>query len=354
MDSDFLKKAEEYSATLLPNIELKINNQLSTLALKPKATVKEAINRYDLIYKTVCVDSKGNTFFFKANLVNKKNRKVKDFLLELLFYKSLLNTESEIKEKFPRYCISRYVKSGYENFYWLLREYTKGEVMGNWFSFDERFLNNTYLDILVDYPDFVQFLQSKLSLSEEFNFSELPRKDYYWLKKEIEGLNPVLTDVLGDTSFKLILKEIEKNKKLLNDTCQYLLHRDNHPKNIIAVNQSRVSLLDWTDVSIGSYVYDFADLWVHAWKNPQWQKAFLEKFIKKLANKNEALLLFKILLFYLLAVEIKNVSNDHLLSFAVKKEEMKKFQEEAISAHSKTLNYACHNFEKIYENSSNL
>ena len=354
MDSDFLKKAKEYGTILLPDIELKINSQLSALALKPKTTVKEAINRYDLIYKTVCVDSKGNSFFFKANLANKENKKVKEFLLELLFYKSLLNAEFEIKEKFPHYCISKYINSGCENFYWLLREYTKGEVMGNWFSFDERFLNNNYLDVLVDYPDFVHFLQSKLLLSKEFNFSELPKKNYYWLRKEVENLRPILANVLGNVSFKSILKEIEENKKLLNDTCQYLLHRDNHPKNIIAVNRDRISLLDWTDVSMGSYVYDFADLWVHAWKNPQWQKSFLEKFIKKLDNKNEALLLFKILLFYLLAVEIKNVSNDYLLGFAVKKEEMKKFQKEAISSHSKTLNYAYHNFEKIYENSPNL
>lgn len=353
MTSDTSKKME-YDSILLPDIEFKINDQLSALALKPKTTVKEAMNLFDLIYKTVCVDFKGNKFFLKASLVNRENKKTKEFLLELLFYKSLLNAESEIKEKFPRYHISKYVKSGQEDFHWLLREYTEGEVMGNWFSFDEKFLNNAYLNILVDYTDFVQFLQSKLSPDAEFNFSELPKKDYHWLRKKIKSLKPVLVGVLGEASFKLILEEIEENKELLNDTCRYLLHRDNHPKNIIVVNQNQISLLDWTDISIGSYVYDFADLWVHAWKNAQWQKMFLEKFIEKTGNKNEALLLFRISLFYLLAVEIKNVSDDYLLSFAVKKEEMKKFQREAISAHSKMLNYAYYNFKQIYENSPNL
>ena len=353
MTSNVLKKIT-YNSILLPDIEFKINSQLSTLSLTPKTTIKKAMNWSDLIYKTICIDSKGNKFFFKANLVNKKNKKAKEFLLELLFYKSLLNIESEVKEKFPHYCISRYIKSDQGDFCWLLREYTEGEIMGNWFSFDEKFLNDAYLDILVDYTDFIQFLQSKLSSDAEFNFSELPRKDYHWLRKEIKSLKPVLVGVLGEDSLKLILKEIEENKKLLNDTCQYLLHRDNHPKNIIVVDRDRISLLDWTDISMGSYVYDFADLWVHAWKNPQWQKMFLEKFIEKLDNKNEALLLFKIILFYLLAVEIKNVSDNYLLSFSVEREKMKKFQKEAISAHSKVLNYACHNFEKIYENSPNL
>lgn len=341
---DSFKNKSDYKSILLPDIKFRIQKELTDLNLIPRTSVKWAIEYFDPIYKSICVDSKGNKFFLKANLVDQKEKKVKDFLREIFFYKSL--SDFKTGENFPYYGIPKYIGNrGNKGLHWLLVEYIEGEKMGNWFSFSEKFLNNTYLNIFIGYVDFVQFLYSKISSSKvKFDFSELPRKDYYWLINEIQNLKSILANILGEKSFKLILKEIEKNREILNNTCHYLIHRDNHPENIIAVNQNKVVLLDWTDMSISNYVYDFADIWVHAWKNPQWQKMFLKKFIEKVNNKNEAFLLFKILLFYLLAVEIRNVSDDYLLSFAVKEKEAKKFQRDTIRAHSKTLNYICCDF----------
>ena len=346
--SSNLEKKQKYELILLPDIELKINSRLSNLNLKPKTTVKEAIDHFNRVYKSVCVNSKGDKFFFKASMVNQNVNQVKEFLRELLFYKSL--SHFKVNNDFPSYALSKYVGSGEEDFYWLLRECTEGEIMGNWFSFSKKFLNDTYLNILVDYADFVQFLHLQIYLSAvRFDFSELNKKDYYWLSEEIKNLKPILSDVVGENFFGLISREIENNKKLLNSTCHYLLHRDNHPENIIAVSQNQIALIDWTDISIGSYVYDFAGIWVHAWKNPHWQEKFLKKFIEKTNNKKEALLLFKLLLFYLLAVEIRNVNDvnllkhDSVLNF-MEERDIREFQHAVTSAHSKSLISVCCDF----------
>lgn len=317
-----------------------VNLFLKKRGLNPQTPVEKFLGFNGPIYKTLCARDTGERLFLKAGLAGEDNDSAK-LKREILFWQAVEKIDFANWLKNREIGLVTYVDSSLSDpFPWLLLEECQAKVTGNWFAFKRDFLTRKNLAALTYYFPFMQFLYQGMKKAKSFDFSILPRRDGHWFLESLAGKRKVSEAILGKRIYNLIFEEVGEAKQLLDQSCQFLLHRDSHPENILLSKGDRLFLVDFNDICFGNEAYEFAHLWVHAWKKPSWQKAFLEEYLRKISNKKSFLILFRLCLFDLLTSEIENLRNRSLVSFRIPEEEIDSFQKTAIASHAKSLRLA--------------
>lgn len=326
-----------FKAMYLPDIVAKVDSFLQEKNLKVETRVEELMEYQDPVYKTFGTDQEGKRFFLKAGLVG-SGKKLEKLKKEILFWQALDKVDlvpwsEEKKIGLPAHWDSSLA----EPFPWLLLERCPAEITGNWFAFREDFLNQDNLITLTYYFPFLQFLYQSLSRAGSFDFSDLPKRDGTWLVNSLERKKDVVVSVFDEKTYDLIVEKLQESKRLLDEECRFLLHRDSHPENILLAEDGRLFLVDFNDNCFGNEAYGFGHLWVHGWKKPDWQKDFLEEYLNQVADKERFLTLFRLSLFDLLTSEIENLRKRCLVGFRILEKEIDLFQTRAIGRHADVL-----------------
>lgn len=318
----------------------RVNLFLKKRGLNPQTPVKKFLGFDGPIYKTLCTRDTRERLFLKAGLASRGNDIAK-LKREILFWQTVGKIDFAGWSKNKDIGLATYIDSSLsDSFPWLLLEECRAKVTGNWFAFKKDFLTRKNLITLTYYFPFMQFLYQGMKKAKSSDFSILPKRDGNWFLKSLTRKKKISEAVLGKRIYNLIFDEVGEAKKLLDQSCQFLLHRDSHPENILLGKSGRIFLVDFNDICFGNEAYEFAHLWVHAWKEPSWQKAFLREYLKKVFDKKRFLTLFRLCLFDLLTSEIENLKNRSMVSFRIPEEKLDSFQKTAIASHAKSLNLA--------------
>ena len=327
----------------IPDVEEKIKKIFFEFSLKPKTSPSKVIIQKEKSYRTICRDKKDNKFFFKSTFYDDPN-KIIDIKKEIFFFKSLKeNNFYSKKNPYSRwgFRVQSFVSCGKQkNFYWFLIELAKGETMGNWFAFKPRILVPYMIPVFARYSLFIQSLALYLKLTKnKARRLKLRVKDYNNFFSQIFDFSSILKKALTEKQIKDLFKEIRKNKSFLNKNCNSILHRDNHPQNILLDKKTKeFTIIDWSDLSYGSKIYDFTDIWVHAWINPLWREKLLRYFWKKMSKK-PWMLLFKLTAICLTVLEMRNLSNRKMVACVIPSKQVDSFRKKALSVHKETLKY---------------
>lgn len=325
------------------DVDKKIEKVFLKFDLKPKILPSKVIAQKEKSYRTICQDKKGDKFFFKCTLCDNPN-KILDIKKEIFFFRSL-NENNFYSKGGPYskwgYRIQQFVSSGRQkNFWWFLIKYAKGEPMGSWFAFKPHLLTPSLVPIFARYGLFVQSLAPYLKLTRnKARGLKLGIKDYNNFFSQIFNFPFIFKKALTEKQIKDLFEEIKKNKSFLNKNCNSILHRDNHPQNILFNKKTKeFTIIDWSDLSYGSKIYDFCDIWVHAWINPLWREKLLKYFWKTMSKK-PWMLLFKLTAICLTVLEMRNLSNRKMVACVIPSKQVDSFRKKALLAHQETLKY---------------
>lgn len=327
-------------AMYLPDIVRKVNSFLREKGFQAETPVERLMKYKDPIYKTFGVSQEGERVFLKVGLVG-SGEDLKRLKREVSFWQALDKVDLTVWRKEKKIGLPAHLGSSLTRpFPWLLLERCQAKVTGNWFAFKKDFLTRENLVTLSHYFSFIQFLYQSLRQAGSFDFSDLPRRDGDWLRNSLARKKKTMTTVFGKKTYGLVADKVEEFKSLLDERCQFLLHRDSHPENILLAERGQLFLVDFNDICFGNEAYEFAHLWIHGWEKPSWQKAFLRKYLQRISDKERFLTLFKLSLFDLLTSEAENLSNRFMVSFRIPEEKIDSFQERAISHHARLLKLA--------------
>jgi len=327
----------------IPDVEEKIKKVFFEYSLKPKTPPSKVIIQKEKSYRTICRDKKDNKFFFKCTLCDDPD-KIVDIKKEIFSFQSLKENNFYSKRSpYSKwgYRIQLFISCGRQkNFYWFLIKYAEGEQMGTWFAFKPKLITSSMIPIFTRYGLFIQSLAPYLKLTKnKARRLKLRVKDYNNFFSQIFDFSSILKKALTEKQIKDLYKEIKKNKSFLNKNCNSILHRDNHPQNILFNKKTKeFTIIDWSDLSYGSKIYDFTDIWVHAWVSPLWREELLEHFWK-IMSKKSWMLLFKLTAICLTVLEMRNLSNRKMVACVIPPKQVDSFREKALLAHEETLRY---------------
>lgn len=290
-----------------------------------------------------CFDNKGRKYIFKANIIN--NLEIEDSLKRQIIFFSCLTSKviGQIEKEKNSVGLQRMFSGAIEKngFCWLVIGYSEGEICGNWFVFGHKYLNEKMFAALGDYPRFIKIINDNLK-SKFLKVPILEKKNYYSYIHRFKKRRERMAKIFGKGVFEPLEQEIEENKNFLDQMATEIVHRDDHPKNFLFDKKTgRVTIIDWSDLSFGNYMYDVTDFWVHAWVNRKWQKRYFEKIIGLQRDRNEAIRLFRLNAIRSIYEELAHLSDINFVKQDknIYKKQIKRFQKRAIKANLISLDF---------------
>lgn len=300
------KKNTEYILNSIINIFEKFN------IICDKKNLLSKVNNENYILKIKILNNKKEKFLLKYKITDSDAEPLKR---EILFHQKcnkIINYQkSNIK-------LQNFIKANIaENARWLLLSYADGNVLGNAFAIETLKLKDKKLqNLLLETPFFIH------SVKNIGWIKKLGEKDAEWMLKELSDNKKVFLRHIPVSSYDLTMRIIENNAELINQRSYYLCHRDNHPGNFIYDKKNSVlTIIDWTDLCVSNYMYDFTDIWLHSWQYPKAQKEYLNKFLSAVKRRygienNEHIKLFDFTALILLIKEFVYLNDKRKIDWA--------------------------------------
>ncbi len=317
-----------------------LNKILSQYEIQPLVSVEklaENIRLGEYSHRFTCVDRKGTKYFLKINFPKYKIKKL-SLENEIGFFRLLEKKEKLAKIDHSFFNMQKYLASGTQNLEWILYYYLEGEDSGNIFSFNSKFINSKVSLELSCITAFMEKMHKVLTFGDdELGGLNLEKLEYDYFFSYLKENIIFLENILDDRELKKLFDFFAKNKQLLNNK-NFLSHRDNHPRNFIIDKKGKISIIDWSSICFSNYMYDFAEIWIHAFMSPVWQKKILETHMAENRDKSDFEALFRMMVIYMILKEIKHL-NSVLVAIAfgddLKGAEI--FKEKALGIHTERL-----------------
>lgn len=321
----------------------KIKRVAEKLNLKFKVKFEKLPVHHKGYFTAQCSGEKGGRYIFKANITN--DREIVDSLKRQIIFFNCLTPDviESVKEKVGSIDTQVMYRGAIEenDFCWLVINYSEGEICGNWFAFNRKYLNDRMFAALGDYPRFIRIINDNL----KSRFSGIPiveKKDYNSYIHRFKRRRERMEEFFGKGIFEEMEKEIEENREFLDKMAVEIVHRDDHPKNLLFDKKTgKVTVIDWSDLSFGNYMYDVTDFWIHAWPDRKWQEKYFEKVIGFQEDREEAIRLFKLNAIRSIYEELAHLSDIDFMKQDknIDKKQLKKFQKRAIEANLISLDF---------------
>jgi len=203
----------------------------------------------------------------------------RDFLTEVAF----LNFVTKNRQLDIGRFVPKLVDSQTEQFpFWLLREFISGSSAGSMvgdLGWSEAFLE------LGLHTELLSFLQKLQSLRVEDIFPTLSRLEQGDMAerfvKQLRFVHGEVIDFIGEGRFRKITSEFSRLKNSLNRLRLVLCHSDLYSDNVLLVDNSKIKIIDWDHLGVNNPALDMVFLWAMAWKDPLWQRTFLEGALER-------------------------------------------------------------------------
>jgi len=280
---------------MLKNIKQNVFSLFKKLKLKLEPENLKKLENSILVKKRFYTDLVNNNLFLKVKL-QKKNEVKKDLEREIGIYKIL-------KKKFPeklRFFPKLISEGKHKNLYWMLEKAEKGKlggIMDEDFGMKESFL----LKISPRYLARLIFLYQ--NLKPKFPFY---KHGGWWYWQDFNGyrvkfLNKFINSKLNKNLLKiedifLAQKILSENKKYLDQSVRYLSHGDLYPNNFILNEERKLIILDWGLANFNNSAFDVAFVYLLAHRSLNWQKNFLNTYLKYVKEKDKFKKLFNLAL----------------------------------------------------------
>lgn len=284
---------------LVPHIREKIKEKLTMLNLDAKdKNVEWFIKKKHHTYFSSVINKKtGKKFFFKAKIMD--DQKVTWYFRRMIwFYQNMRSFRPRLDTLFV---IHKFIKGeATRALDWILLDYFEGRDFHdpNKSKID---LKDKYIKIFLNA---VLAVQKKLTPRlKKFSFRDkwLYFFDHSFFQKKLSDFSTVLSE--EKRSF--LKKQILKYKNILDKNTNTAVHGDLNPKNVVRLKENRFLLCDWEDVHFGNSAFDFAMIWVSAWRDLNWRQKFYKAATLRFSNSLHFQTLFWLDAFLLTLKEIK-------------------------------------------------
>ena len=282
---------------LIPNAVERITGLMARLHLRPlnpKHTVAQAISDHARFYMGPALKENGQIVWFKTSLQ------------DMVWLRRGLREEMRVQKAFadyerthhPHFDSPSWLAGGddHRGGLWLMRKYWQDTYAGD---MDTTFgLTNAFLrrvsakamaKVLADVRAMSGFMSKRLTLDHHRLDWYLLDFHYYrrhffpqWLKHKLNpGWNKA--DVSG------LEKVLRDHKLFFNRQAKTFTHGDMYPNNIMVRGGRRpVVLFDWELSHLNLPTFDVVMMYLQAWRQPRWQKAFSDETIRLLGGAEMA------------------------------------------------------------------
>ena len=250
----------------------------------------------DFIVKQ-CINSKKENFILKIR--KRKSKRLKQQFINEIFINIFL--EKYYKNDFPYKVVYYDISEGEET---LLYKMVEGRTLnGYYFLIGKRNAKYYNPKKIIDLISLVQQQGDKFIAFDD-NI-KLEKKGYEKSKHHLLKYEEIYNTYFGNDYFLRIKGFIKSYKKLFDDNLT-LSHGDLNPKNVLISNDNIVTLIDWTDISLGNSLSDISKFYLASWNVKSKQKE-LKKLALEKNNNNEKLFNLNILI---LTGEFIKILND--------------------------------------------
>lgn len=282
-----------YQYSIIPKAKQKINATLKKIKLSildKDFTIEKNIKNKKRFFMPICVDKNGKKYFFKARFQNTDELFIA-LEKEIEFNKKITPIICSIE---PHFVTPGIIKNGKDNqnYNWFYRECYENNFAGAMdvdAGMTKQFLNQCS-------PE--DFALKLFSLQKETlkikKILKLHCHNHHWYKADFNYYSHTkILQKLIPNELKKIEQLLEKNKNLLNKNANYLTHGDLYPNNIL-ISNNQLTIIDWELVHLNNQSFDFAFIWMNAFRNPKWQQEFFNTFFQKIKNKIKFKKIFRI------------------------------------------------------------
>lgn len=238
-------------------------------------------------------DGVNDDFFLKVKIKRDKRLKIQ-LKREIRIYKYLKTKFNEKLRFFPKLITF----SEYKNLPWLLEKREIGKLAGKMdedFGMKKNFLLKTPPFYFVNLINLYQNIKPKLRLQTHGGRWYLYDFNHYKKKFLNEFINSKLNQNLFSwRDLKVIEMILKKNEKFLTKEAKYLSHGDLYSNNIILNKEGKIIFLDWSWAHYNIMAFDIAFIYLLAHRFPDWQKKFLNCYLRNIKEKDKFKKLFNL------------------------------------------------------------
>lgn len=266
---------------LIPKAIQRVEGILHDLGLEPldrNFTPAVAAKKHQRFYMTP-VHYRGTVAWFKAGLESAPGLD-RGLQHESLVQKSFADFEKKYR---PGFHSPSFIKAGKRGpTRWLLRKYWQGDYAGDMVTsygltldFMKRVSPLRMARIVADVQSMTSFMQRRSKLHRHDAGWYLLDFRYYRKHFFSKMLRHTLNPGLQSADVDRFEHHIANRQKFLKDHSRTFAHGDLYPNNIMLVGKKPdVVLFDWELAHWNLPGFDVVMLYLMAWQNPLWQKAF--------------------------------------------------------------------------------
>jgi len=278
---------------MLKNIKQNIFSLLKKLKLKLETENLKKLENSIVVKKRFYTDLVNNNLFLKVKLQKRKEVK-RDLEREIEIYKILKKKFREKLRFFPK-LIS---EGKHKNLYWMLEKAERGKlggIMDEDFGMKEGFLLKISPSYLAHLIFLYQDLKPKFPLYKHGGWWYWQDFNGYRVKFLNKFINSKLNkNLLTLKDINLAQEILRKNKNFLDKNVCCLSHGDLYPNNFILNEEGGLIILDWGLANFNNFAFDIAFAYLLGHKLPNFQKKFLNCYLKNIKEKDKFEKLFNL------------------------------------------------------------
>lgn len=313
---------------------VKIPPEVETILKKQKLVEVANVSSHYHNYASICLNEKKETVYIKIRLYPELVSH-KSFIKEAILTKFL--SENFFHNKFfvtPKYYGSEIVKKPE----WMIREYTKGERMGDVWGFSPEFIKRISPKEIADFLDFVRgdISEKFKNRKENHNYRLFEKDTAATYKKYFINYLPLSKKFIKAKQQKKTLELFDRYEKFLAENNNYLAHGDLHPGNFV-YDKGKIVVHDWKYAHWDNPYADFTFIWFLLWLNGEWRKKLFLMELKRAKDKEMFLKCFWLSVLKLASKMITILVQSSRIS--------KKNRQKSISKILKVFNQAINNLD---------